>query len=93
MGAFFLHLRTVEYVSENYQHILSTDFKAQLHAGELEESGILDFGFRNWIFEVAESGLRGTIKEVEEMPLYDFLETLDYIRSKNKFTELINEKK
>lgn len=54
---------------------------------------MLDFGFRNWIFEVAESGLRGNVRDVEEMPLYDFLETLDYIRSKNKFTELINENK
>ena len=92
MGAFFLHLQTVEYIGENYKHILSTDFKARLHAGELEESGILDFGFRNWIFEVAESGLRGDIRNVEEMPLYDFLETLDYIRAKNKYNELINEK-
>jgi len=54
---------------------------------------VLDFGFRNWIFEVAESGLRGNVKDVEGMPLYDFLETLDYIRAKNKFIELINEKK
>jgi len=51
----------------------------------------MNFGFRNWIFEVAESGLRGDVSDVEKMPLYDFLETLDYIRSKNKYIKLINE--
>jgi hypothetical protein len=86
-----LHLRIVNYITENYQHILSGDLEAELHRVELEESGLLDFGFRNWLFEVAESGLRGNIENVEQMPLYDFLETLDYIRSKNKYIKLINE--
>jgi len=57
------------------------------------ESGLMDFGERTWIFEVAESGYYGGVKEVEGLGLYDFLETLDYIRSKNKYYELVNKSK
>lgn len=53
----------------------------------------MDFGERTWIYEVAESGYRGKVEEVEKMGLYDFLETLDYIRSKNKYYELVNKNK
>lgn len=57
------------------------------------ESGLMDFGERTWIYEVAESGYRGGVKDVECLGLYDFLETLDYIRSKNKYYELVNKTK
>ncbi len=57
------------------------------------ESGLMDFGERTWIYEVSESGYVGNIKEVENMKLYDFLETMDYIRSKNKYYELVNKGK
>ncbi|NQU87643.1 MAG: hypothetical protein HQ541_17975 [Mariniphaga sp.] len=60
---------------------------------ELIESGLMDFGERTWIYEVSESGYRGGVKEVEGLGLYDFLETLDYIRSKNKYYELVNKSK
>jgi len=53
----------------------------------------MDFGERTWIYEVSESGYRGGVKEVEGLGLYDFLETLDYIRSKNKYYELVNKSK
>jgi len=57
------------------------------------ESGLMDFGERTWIFEVAGSGYHGGVKEVEKLGLYDFFETLDYIRSKNKYNELVNKSK
>jgi len=60
---------------------------------ELIESGLLDFGERTWIYEVSESGYIGNLKEVERMGLYDFFETLDYIRAKNKYYELVNKTK
>jgi len=56
---------------------------------ELIESGLMDFGERTWIYEVSKSGYVGNLREVEQMDLYDFLETLDYIRSENKYYELI----
>jgi len=57
------------------------------------ESGLMDFGERTWIYEVAEYNCRGGVKEVERLGLYDFLETLDYIRSKNKYYELVGKSK
>ena len=57
------------------------------------ESGLMDFGERTWIYEVAESGYRGGVEAVENLRLYDFLETLDYIRSKNRYYELVNKSK
>jgi len=53
----------------------------------------MDFGEWTWIFEVAESGYYGGVKGVEELNIYDFFEALEYIRSKNKYFELVNKSK
>ena len=53
----------------------------------------MNFGERTWIFEVAESGYYEGVKGVEKLGLYDFFEALEYIRSKNKYYELVNKSK
>ena len=87
-----MHYRIIEYIRENYKHILSGNTEESLRLSELMESGLMDFGERTWIFEVAESGYYGGVKGVEKLGLYDFFEALEYIRSKNKYYELKNDK-
>ena len=53
----------------------------------------MNFGERTWIFEVAESGYYGGVNGVQGLSLYDFFEALEYIRSKNKYFELVNKSK
>jgi hypothetical protein len=52
----------------------------------------MDFSFRGWIYDVAESDLYKDVKDVEQLQLYDFIEAMSYLRSKNKYMNLINEK-
>ena len=40
--------------------------------------------FDSYLFEVAESGICGDLWKVEQMPMYEFLDVLEYIRYKNK---------
>ena len=41
-------------------------------------------GFEAWSFAVAESGINGTIEKVNNMYLWEFIETLDYLIKKQK---------
>ena len=40
------------------------------------------------LFEVGQDGAYGTVKEVEQMGLYDFMYYLGYLRAQNKYREL-----
>jgi len=52
-----------------------------------------DFGYQLWLYEVAESGMYGTINEVKNVNLWEFISCIDYIRAKAKFEELRFKKK
>jgi len=52
-----------------------------------------DFGHQLWLYEVAESGMYGTINEVKNVNLWEFISCIDYIRAKAKFEELRFKKK
>jgi hypothetical protein len=40
----------------------------------------LNFGMRGGLLEVAQSGILGTLKEVERTKLYTWIETLEWMR-------------
>lgn len=44
------------------------------------------------IYEVAEAGGLGTVKQVEVNKLYDFLHYLSYIRAKGKLNRIISKR-
>ena len=53
-----------------------------------EQSGLAQFQTGLLIFKVAESGIYGSKKEVEKLPIYTFFEALAYLNSKEKCNEI-----
>lgn len=75
----------VEHIDNNYKWIFTVDDSGSKLKSAYKRSGLEDFGAIGWIYEVAESGMAGTIQQIKEMPLYDFISVLSYLRCINKF--------
>ena len=52
----------------------------------------MDFGWRGILYEVAQDGGYGGVKEVEQLNLYEFINYASYLRAQNKYRELITPK-
>ncbi len=89
-----MYQKITEYIEENFHHYYGkAPEKSKAPAGRGVEakrkSGLNDFGFRAYIYEL-ENGSNYTVKEVEQMKLYDYVSHLDYIRALNKYERIMN---
>lgn len=73
MGGFFLHNATHHQIAAKYP---------ALYRGE-NKKGRGDAGFETWALAVAESGIAGTLQNVDRMKLWDFLEILNFLIQSN----------
>ena len=87
MGAFFLHRSTYSNVEQLYPNIFASS-NAGAYQGDYKKSGLLNFGWRGMIYEVAQAGGLGTVSQVEQTGLYDFMSYLSYLRAQSKLEEL-----
>ena len=86
MAGFFLHLQATWKISELYPRVFKKSGGGS--AGAVAASGLADFGWRGMLYEVAQDGGYGTVKEVERLGLYEFINYLSYLRAQNKYREL-----
>jgi len=76
MGGFFLHDKIIRYISETTNHIYKSSKRSSKKTG--------GFGMRSGIIEVAQTGILGTLKEVEQTNLYTWIEILEWLREQNE---------
>lgn len=48
-------------------------------------SGIMNFGMRGLIYEVALTGIIGRVKDVEDTNMWDFFDILGFLRSQEAY--------
>lgn len=77
----------VDYIGSHYKWIFDKSSVNSKLKSAYKRSGLETFGASSWLYEVAESGIGGNYKEVCNMPLYDFIPILSYLRCKNKLYE------
>lgn len=75
----------IGFISDHYKWVFQSEGSDNKVKSAYKRSGLEHFGATSWIYEVAESGLCGNIKDVQQMKLYDFINVLSYIRCKDKF--------
>lgn len=81
-----MHIQTTRKISELYPKVFQRSGKGV--GSKIRESGLADFGWRGMLYEVGQDGGYGTISEVEQMNLYEFINYLSYLRAQNKYREL-----
>ena len=72
MECFFLLQKIIKYIGERYKYV----FNAKGSGGKNHDN----MSFDNFLFEVAGSGICGDLEKVEQMPMYEFMDVLNYIR-------------
>ena len=72
MGGFFLHSGALVQISNAHPKL----FKGETDKHKTKSEG---FKFNNFIFKVAESGISGTAKDVNELKIYELFEILEYL--------------
>lgn len=77
--------KCISFISDHYKWVFSAESSEAKVKTAFKRSGLEHFGAVSWIYEVAESCLCGTVKDVQHMKLYDFISILSYIRCKDKF--------
>ena len=90
-AVFFLHRKAYDFTVDMHQNIFKTG-AANDRQSDYKKSGLADFGWRGMIYEVAQAGGLGTVKEVEQAKLYDFMSYLSYLRAQAKLEELASKR-
>ena len=70
-----MYSETVEYISGSRGNIFSKG------GGKGSGKG---FGMRGGLFEIAQTGMLGTLKDVERTELYTFIDVLEWKREQSK---------
>lgn len=83
-----MHTESLRYINEKYSNI----FGEGGPNGKFKKSGLSDFGYKLWVYDVAKSGIVGNLDKVHNMDVWDFIECLSYLRCENKYYELLNKK-
>ncbi len=84
---FFLHRKAYSSLANIYDNVFSKGAGTG-KSGDYNKSGLSNFGWRGTIYEVAQSGGLGTVKQVEQVNLYDFMSYLSYQKAQSKYNEL-----
>ena len=53
-------------------------------------SGIMNFGMRGLIYEVALTGIIGRVRDVEDTNMWEFFNTLGFLRSQEAYRNALN---
>jgi len=83
---FFLHIQATWKISELYPRVFKK--RGASAGGKIRDSGLADFGWRGMLYEVGQDGGYGTVKEVEQLNLYEFINYVSYLRAQNKYRDL-----
>ena len=81
-----MHLQATWKIAELYPRVFKKSGRGI--AGAIAQSGLADFGWRGMLYEVAQDGGYGTVKDVERLNLYEFINYLSYLRAQNRYREL-----
>ena len=82
-----MHLQATNTIAELYPRVFKRS--GAKVGSKIRESGLADFGCRGMLYEVGQDGGYGSVKEVEKLNLYEFVNYVAYLRSQNKYRELI----
>ena len=89
MAGFFLHFGAIKKIRDLHPRLFERGRATD--AGIFARSGLKDFGWRGQIYEVAQDGGLGTVEEVEQTRLYDFMNYLSYLKAQSKHRELYDD--
>jgi hypothetical protein len=76
-------------ISERYKWIFDSSSSDAKTKSAFNKSGLSDFGLNTWYYEIAEGGMFGTVKEIKQMPMWEFIDALSYIRACAKFQKFM----
>lgn len=85
MGSFFLHTAAHDFIYNQYPEIYNKT--SQKVKDAVKSSGLDRRRYSVWLYKVAESQISGVVETVKKMPLYDFIDILGYLSSKDKFND------
>jgi hypothetical protein len=81
-------LKVIDRIEESYKWIFDQsggmDSKRK---SAYKRSGLADFGYVSWLYEVAENGMCGNLTDVKNMNMWEFISVLSYVRCSGKFQQ------